>query len=446
MKTKSRLIVLSACFSILSLFFINGCHSFFFSSSEAATLTYRGPLKVALREDLYTKSLEKDLMTAFAKAHSIEIQFISFRTLNQAATLLTLEKADLVFTRTPAKEADFPGHFSLVYDDLKLSVVCSSDVASAKDLYIPTHYFYVTENENFNSTFRPLHWTKTTLPDLTLKKQALKRNDFCYVTDSRLAKKSKLVSPKLNLVWTSKKAESVSWITRQDLKELNQLIHFWFQGLVRQNQIRKFWDPYENTQFNMSVIANKHFEKDIQTKLPEWKHLFEKYAEKNQIPWTLLAAVAYQESKWDNEARSYTGVRGLMQITTSTAEHLGIEDRKDPEQSIEGGAYYLKYLFKKTPKHLSTYERWAQALAAYNIGWAHLRDAKHLAKSLNQDPTRWSKFKKILPLLSQEKYYRDLAFGPARGEETVEFVDQVFGYTEALNTVFTRQSPTSLDF
>ncbi|MFZ3230900.1 MAG: transglycosylase SLT domain-containing protein [Pseudobdellovibrio sp.] len=446
MKTNSKLFIFSACFSLLFLFFINGCHSFFFTPSDAASFTYRGPLSVALREDLFSKSLEKDLMIAFAKAHSIQIKFVSFRTLNQAKTLLSLDKADLVFTRAPIKDADFEGHFSLVYDDLKLSVVCSGPFESAKELYIPTHYFYIAENEKFNSLFRGLHWTKTTLPDLTLKKQALKNNGFCYVTDTRLAKKTTLVTPSLKLVWTTKKAESVSWITRQDLKELNQLIHYWFQGLVRQNQIRKFWDPYENTQFNMTVIANKIFEKDLQNKLPEWRDLFEKYAQKNQIPWTLLAAVAYQESKWDNQARSFTGVRGLMQITTSTAEHLGIEDRTDPEQSIEGGAYYLKYLFKKTPKNLSTYERWAQTLAAYNIGWAHIRDARILAKNLNQDSNRWSKFKKILPLLSQEKYYQDLRFGTARGDETVDFVEQVFGYTEVLNSAFTRRSPTSLDF
>lgn len=446
MKTKSRVFIISACFSLLFLFFINGCHSFFSTPADAEQINYRGPLNVALQEDLIPKSLEKDLMFQFAKDYSLKINFISFKTINQAETLLSLQKADLVFTRIPAKNLNFADNYSLVYDDLKLSVICSGPFQAATDLYIPNQYFDLAENENFNSTFTNLHWAKSAASAMQLNKQALKQNGFCYVTDTRLAKKAALISPSLKVVWTTKKPEPVAWVTRQDLKELNHLVQFWFQNLVRQNQIRKFWDPYERVDFSMSALANKRFEKDIQAKLPMWQDMFEKYAHKNQIPWTLLAAVAYQESKWDSDARSYTGVRGLMQITTSTAEHLGIEDRQDPEQSIEGGAFYLKYLFKKTPKNLSAYERWAQALAAYNIGWAHIRDARLLAKALNTDSNRWLRFKKVLPLLAQESYYRDLSFGPARGDETVEFVDQVFGYTEVLNAAFTRRSPTSQDF
>ena len=446
MKTNFRVFIFSACLSSLFLFFLNGCHSFFSTSAQAEAVTYRGPLTVALQDDLFAKSLEKDLMIQFAKDYSLEINFISFKTLNQAESLLSLEKTDLVFARTPVKNNNFKNDYSLVYDDLKLSVVCSGDFKNASDLYIPDHLFYIASQKNFNSTFNKLKWIKSKTTAVNLRKQALKQKGLCFVTDYRNAKKVTLHSPQLKLVWTTKKSEPVAWITRRDLNDLNQLIQFWFQNMVRQNLIRKFWDPYENTDFNISVVSNKYFEKDIQTKLPEWQDLFEKYAHKNQIPWTLLAAVAYQESKWNNDARSYTGVRGIMQITTSTAEHLGIENRTDPEQSIAGGAYYLKYLYKKTPKHLSTYERWAQALAAYNIGWAHIRDARVLAKKFNVDSNRWLKFKTVFPLLSQEEHYRDLAFGPARGEETVDFVEQVFGYSEILNAVFTRRSPTSLDF
>lgn len=446
MKTKTRVFILSACFSLLFLLFINGCHSFFSTPADADSMTYRGPLTVALQENLFTKSLEKDLMNQFAKTYSLKINFISFKTINQAETLLSLNKTDLVFTRMPIKNTNFQDDYSLAYDDLKLSTLCSGNLTEAKDLYIPNQYMYLASDEEFNPLFRNLHWTPTTLPAVNLNKLALKQNGFCYVVDSRIAKKAVMIAPSLKIVWTTKKAEPVAWVTRHDLNELNRLVQFWFQNLVRQNQIRKFWDPYETNNFNMSKFATKRFEKDVLEALPQWQDLFVKYAHKNQIPWTLLAAVAYQESKWDNEARSYTGVRGLMQITTSTAEHLGIEDRSDPEQSIEGGAYYLKYLYKKTPKNLSTYERWAQALAAYNIGWAHIKDARSLAKELNHDANRWSKFKKILPLLEQEKYYQGLTFGQARGEETVDFVDAVFGYTEVMNAAFTRRSPTSQDF
>ncbi|MBC7741687.1 MAG: transglycosylase SLT domain-containing protein [Bdellovibrionaceae bacterium] len=200
-------------------------------------------------------------------------------------------------------------------------------------------------------------------------------------------------------------------------------------------------------QFQLSALANRKFFEYSQTRLPKWRKHFKKYAHKYEMPWTLLAAVAYQESKWDHEARSYTGVRGLMQITTSTAKHLGIEDREDPEQSIHGAAIYLKYLYDKTQPTFSTYERWTHALAAYNMGWAHLRDARKLAVDLNYNPYRWREFKRVIPKLEQEKYYSKLTFGFARGRETVDFVDSVLGYYELLNaTTSTRPLLTSRDF
>lgn len=446
MKKNSRMFIFSACFSMLFLLFINGCYSFFSIPADAETVTYRGPLTVALQENLYSQSLEKDLMQQFAKAYSLQINFVPFKTLNQAEALLSLEKADMVFTRVPTSNTNFTDTYSLVYDDMKLSTVCSGPLKDATDIYVPAQYFEITESPDFAQTFHDLELNKSTSTSLQLKKQALKQPGFCYVTDARLARRSSLIFSDLKVVWTAKKSEPVAWVTRKDLKELNRLTQVWFQSQVRQNQIRKYWDRYEASTVNLSSSTNKRLEKDIQNTLPQWRDLFEKYAKKNQIPWTLLAAVAYQESKWDNEARSYTGVRGIMQITTSTAEHLGIEDRSDPEQSIEGGAFYLKYLYKKTPKQLPAYERWAQALAAYNMGWAHIRDARILAKKLNLDSNRWLKFKKVLPLLAKEEFHRDLTFGAARGDETVDFVDQVFAYTEYLNATFTRPSQTSQDF
>ncbi len=204
--------------------------------------------------------------------------------------------------------------------------------------------------------------------------------------------------------------------------------------------------PVINIDLNLTSYEQRKFFEHTQNRLPQWKPLFHMFSKENGIPWTLLAAVAYQESKWDQEAVSHTGVRGLMQITSQTAEHLGIEDREDPAQSIQGGAYYLKYLYNKTPKHLPSVERWAQALSAYNMGWAHVRDARKLAAQLNHNPYRWNEFKVILPKLEQEKYYSKLTFGSARGRETVEFVENVMGYYQLLNKTFTQRLLTSLDF
>jgi membrane-bound lytic murein transglycosylase F len=183
---------------------------------------------------------------------------------------------------------------------------------------------------------------------------------------------------------------------------------------------------------NFTDYELKKFQKHSLSRLPIYIEHFKQYAEEHQVPWKLLAAVAYQESKWDHAARSYTGVRGLMQITERTAEYIGLEDRTDPIQNIKGGAYYLRYLFDKTSPQLTTMQRWSLALTAYNIGWSHLRDASLLAIKLNKNPGDWNELKTILPKLEDQNYYEDLNHGYARGNETVEFVENVFSYYSLL--------------
>lgn len=210
--------------------------------------------------------------------------------------------------------------------------------------------------------------------------------------------------------------------------------------------------PMPVTTKDISKIGAQKFYEHTQTRLPVWQEQFKKYARQYHIPWTLLAAVAYQESKWDNSAISHTGVKGLMQITLTTAKHIGIEDREDPIQSIQGGAYYLKYLYNKTPAYLSNYERWTQALAGYNMGWAHVRDARKLAVELKRNPYRWKEFRKVIPKLEDEEHFEKLAFGYARGKETVQFVDNVLIYYKLLSKIQTptlltlRDDPNSITF
>lgn len=174
------------------------------------------------------------------------------------------------------------------------------------------------------------------------------------------------------------------------------------------------------------------FFKSIHHTLPLYIKSFKTSATKNKLPWQLIASVAYQESHWDAEAMSFTGVRGLMQLTTETADHMEIEDRSDPHQSIQGGSKYLRYLINKIPNTINSTDRIHLALAAYNIGFGHLRDAQKLAEQLGRNPNSWKELKEVLPLLADNSFSQNLEFGSARGYETVEFVDRVNSFYDLM--------------
>ena len=172
----------------------------------------------------------------------------------------------------------------------------------------------------------------------------------------------------------------------------------------------------------------RRFYHHIETRLPQYRRQFEGVAKAYGISWTLLAAQAYQESRWDPHAVSPTGVRGIMMLTRDTASSLGIQNRTDPSKSIEGGARYFQGLEKRLPRHIGKADRTWIALAAYNVGMGHIKDAQYLARRTGKNPHSWKDLKTTLPLLAQKPYYETLRYGYARGWEPVRYVKRIRAY------------------
>jgi len=179
----------------------------------------------------------------------------------------------------------------------------------------------------------------------------------------------------------------------------------------------------------------KTFLNHITTRLPYYREEFQRAEKKTGIPWVLLASMSYQESKWNRHAISPTGVRGLMMLTRSTAADLGIQNRLDPKKSIDGGARYLAHLHQRIPKDIRQSDRLFVALAAYNVGLGHIRDARILAKRLGRNQQQWEGLREVLPLLAKKKYYQDLPHRYARGWEPVQYVKRIREYRKILDQV-----------
>jgi membrane-bound lytic murein transglycosylase F len=122
----------------------------------------------------------------------------------------------------------------------------------------------------------------------------------------------------------------------------------------------------------------------------------------------------------------------MMMLTQRTAEAMGVSDREDPEESIFGGARYLSKVIEKIPERIPEPDRTWMALAAYNVGYGHLEDARRITQRRGLDPDRWPHVRDSLPLLTQETWYRDTRHGYTRGWEPVRFVDNIRRYYEVM--------------
>ncbi len=155
----------------------------------------------------------------------------------------------------------------------------------------------------------------------------------------------------------------------------------------------------------------------------------------------LLTAVIFQESRFNSNAVSPTGAKGLLQFTNATAQAMGV-DRADPVSSIYGGARYLRKLWNALAQYdLPFWDRWFLALAAYNQGPAHLQDAMALAQRIKGDGGSWGNVKSVLPLLTKGEYAVQAKYGACRGTEAVNFVESVRYYYYVLNGLVVLDRP-----
>ncbi len=200
---------------------------------------------------------------------------------------------------------------------------------------------------------------------------------------------------------------------------------------------QQFFTPEEP----LDQVDMIHFQARMRDRLPHYLPFFQEAANRHELDWRLLAAMGYQESHWDPRAISPTGVRGVMMLTQNTARSLGVDDRLDPLQSIRGGAEYFVRMRERLPERIPEPDRSWLALAAYNIGMGHLEDARRLTEEQGGNPDRWADVRTRLPLLTQEKHYRNTRYGYARGYEAQRYVDNIQRFFDTLVWMDTRSHP-----
>jgi membrane-bound lytic murein transglycosylase F len=213
---------------------------------------------------------------------------------------------------------------------------------------------------------------------------------------------------------------------------LRVLINDFLRRQQKNGTLARLREQYFGHTAGVSRISAFTFDRAITNSLPPYRALIKKVAKEFQLDWQLLAAMAYQESRWNPKATSPTGVRGMMMLTIPTARELGVDNRLDVTQSLRGGARYFKDIMRRLPKKIEQPDRTWMALAAYNVGLGHLEDARVLTKRQDGNPNLWQDVMERLPLLQQSKIYKTTRYGYARGHEAVTLVQNIRHYYSIL--------------
>lgn len=260
-----------------------------------------------------------------------------------------------------------------------------------------------------------------------------KQIDYAVV-DSSIYEMERSMFPRLEVAMDLSDPLPVGLVLpiQEDDSLLNAINEF-ILSYKESGQLNLLTDAYFLDYDSMDIAGALLFKERLKDRLPGYEPLFREVAENHDYDWLLLAAQAYQESHWDANARSPTGVRGLMMLTLPTAKQLGIENRLDPVQSLKGGIEYLLSLHTRIPERIQEPDRTKFALAAYNVGFGHLEDARILTERGDRNPDLWDDVEEFLPLLRQKKYYSTVRRGYARGSEPVSYVNNIFRFKSILD-------------
>ena len=269
------------------------------------------------------------------------------------------------------------------------------------------------------------------LPTEELIRMVARKRIRITVADSNIAMLNRRYYPSIRIAFPIDEEQALGWAVRKGNDQLLREINSFLDKIEESGFFSKIYERYYADVHIFDYVDLVKYHKRLVTRLPRFKKIIKKQAQKHGFDWKLIAAVVYQESHFDPHARSYTGVRGLMQVTQATAREMGITNRMDPEQSVRAGVKYLKNLYDRW-EEIPGLDRFKFALASYNVGYGHVRDAQKIARQQGYDPQQWSGLKKALPLLRIKKYYSQTRYGYARGTEPVRYVKRIMKYYNIL--------------
>jgi membrane-bound lytic murein transglycosylase F len=419
----------------------------------------RGELRVLTRNSATTYYLgphgptgpEYDLVRAFAEYLGVEVKLIVEDNLQEILRKIAkgdanIAAAGLTVTEDRQKSIRFAPPYQTITQQVvyrqgnkKPRSIAELDDGFLEVLANSSHAERLTE---LKKEYPGLSWMETDdMSSSELISLVVEQVIDYTVADSNDVALMRRYHPEVRVAFNISEQQNLAWaMPKSDDQSLYQAAVDFFDSIKESGELKAILARHYGYIRNYDYAGTPTYMRHIQLRLPTYQDQFQAAANANDLDWRLLAAVAYQESHWNPLAVSPTGVRGIMMLTKVTAEQLGVEERTDPVESIEGGARYLRTLFDKFGDLPEPNRTWL-ALAAYNVGFGHVKDAQWLTEQSGGDPTQWTDVKQRLPLLRQRKWYSQTKYGYARGDEPVRYVENIRSYYDILRWRIDREKP-----
>lgn len=415
-------------------------------------VTMNSPNTYFVNGDNEYAGLEYDLAKLFVKDLNSDPQFkgaqlklIVENHIDQILPAILSGKADIAaadLTVTEVRKKRF--NFTTPYEDVQQQVVYNKDTGKTPPkniknliglpIVVPAGTSFVERLLKLHQHTPDLIWQERVDANSEKLLTEVASEEIEYtIADSHLVANLQNFHPNLGVAFALGEPEKIAWaLSKQADPKLLEKANSFFAKIKKDGTLRNLVDRYHGNSKRLNPFDIKTFLIRNNTLLPKYVALFKHAQETTGIDWRLLAAISYQESHWDTFNTSPTNVRGLMMLTENTADQMGVTDRLDPKQSIAAGAKYINLMIDTVPARIPEPDRTYMALAAYNVGYAHVEDARVLAQRLKLNPDSWADIKKTLVMLNNPNYYINAKYGYCSGGAPVIYVESIRSYHSIL--------------
>ncbi len=389
-----------------------------------------------LRED--SLGFDYELVRKFCDDHSLTLDLVTATSASQLMMMLDSGKIDLVAYRMPeTKEAKerylfvdnkYVASQVLVQRRGVRNIVHNVTELIGKRVHVLPHSKYKARLENLNAELGggiEIVEVGDTLTEDDLIEMVAKDSIDFTVAEQDIARMSSTYYRNIDCALSVSFAQRASWTLNVAATLLRDTLNGWLES----QRAQEYYQQLENKYF----VQAKYFDDKV-TRVPRgaispYDGLFKLFGEKYHFSWKLLAAVAHEESHFDETVVSWMGARGVMQVMPATARHYGVDPSNldDPAENIQLGCRILRAYERMFRSVGDSAQRICYVLAAYNAGPAHVMDAMALADKYGGDPSLWSDTRHYLLLKNQKEYYTDpvVRSGFFRAHRTIEYVEDV---------------------
>lgn len=404
-----------------------------------------------------------EIIKAFAKEHNLKVEFVVAQNTDEQYSFLSQGKGDIIANGLHQTQSN-QFSYSIPYRSVEQVLVQRKTGKYIRQSDSTTLYtealkslsqlnnknIFLTVNSPYYSTIKKIADTlgmsiaiqllgnDRSTEDLI---NAVAQSAIDYtIADKDLAQINQSFLHNLDLSLQLSNEIPLHYAVRKKSPQLNVAINQWLSKFITTNQYKILYEKY----FKRDKSSIERFDESqmiTNGQISIYDNMIQYYAKEIEWDWRLIAALMYQESKFNTYATSWAGAKGLMQLMPGTARQMGLNGNPyQPDINIKAGSKYLKYL-EQFWSHIPDFtQRIKFILASYNAGPGHVQDAARLAKKYGYSDAEWDGNTEYFILYkSNPKFYTDkvVKYGYCRGTETFNYVRNIinkyFYYTNNIN-------------